>query len=256
MVYKFGIGKLKLKQSGTTIKEIIPATEISIDYRLTTKREYNESGVAIDELKEEEQLTLTCTFASNAYEPSIIQGDIYDLVLETGVSGGGIAATIANCKLTGYNIRETHDQFSVTTITFSKIGAIDSAPGASITKQRVKFGSVYLGDSATITPSYDGNVQPIIIPTALGILIQSTGVMGGGSLSIGVSGYIAKTTRLELEQYLINLYSSLSTGAQTMTIEYGGTSYTISNCYWQSGRPEVGKLNHTNFELTFIRSAY
>jgi len=256
MVYKFSIGKLKLKQGGSTIKEIIATTEIVIDYKLTTKREYNESGVPIDEMKEEEQLTLSCTFATNAYEPSIIQGDIYDLVLEAGVSGGGVTTTIANCKLTGYSVRQAQDEFSTTTITFSKIGPIDSAPGASITKQRVKFGSIYLGDSATVTPSYDGNVQSLIIPTALGILVRSTGDMGGGSLSIVVSGYIAKTTRLELEQYLINLYSSLSTASGTLTVELGGTSYTIANCYFQSGRPETGKKNHTNFEIVFSKSAY
>jgi hypothetical protein len=256
MIYKFSIGKLKLKQGGSTIKEIIATTEIAIDYRLSTKREYNESGVAIDEMKEEEQLTLTCTFATNAYEPSIIQGDIYDLVLEAGVNGGGVTATIANCKLTGYSVRQVQNDFSTTTITFSKIGPIDSAPGASITKQRVKFGSVYLGDSATLTPSYEGGVQSLIIPTALGILIRSTGDMGGGAITISINGYVAKTTRLELEQYLINLYSSLSTASGTLTVEYGGTSYTIPSCYFQSGRPESGKKNHTSFELTFLKSAF
>ena len=256
MVYKFSIGKLKLKQGLSVIKEIIATTDITIDYRMSTRREYNEGGVPIEEMKEEEQLTLTCTFATNAYEPSIIQGDIYDLVLEAGVSGGGVTATIANCKLTGYSVRQAENEFSTTTITFSKIGPIDSAPGASITKQRVKFGSVYLGDSATVTPSYDGNVQSLIIPTALGILVRSTEDMGGGSLSLTVSGYVAKTTRLELEQYLINLYTALATASGILTVEYGATSYTIPSCYFQSGRPESGKKNHTNFEIQFLKSAY
>ena len=256
MTYRFSIGKLSLKQSTTLIKEIITTTEISIDYRITTKRQYNESGVAIEEIKDEEQLTITCSFATDNYEPSIIQGDVYDLVLGTGAEGGGVAATIANCKLTGYSIRTTQDQFSTTTIIFSKIGPIDSVPGASITKQTVSFGGTQIGDSATVNTSYEGNVQPLIIPTALGILIQSTTVMGGGKLSITVNGYVKKTTRLELEQYLISLYAALSSSPQTLTITYGGTSYTITNCYWMSGRPDVGVKNYTNFELVFIKSAY
>ena len=253
MSYKFSIGKLKLKQGGSTIKEIIPTTEISIDYKLSTTREYDASGSTIDEFKDEEQLTLSVSFASTDYEPSIIQGDLYDLVLETGVVGGGIAATITNCKLTGYNIKTSQDQFSITTITFSKVGPID---GSSITKQRVKFGSVYLGDSASVTPSFEGNIQPLIIPTALGVLIRATKDLGGGSLSIIVSGYVKKTTRIELEQHLISLFTALDTEANTLTVEYGGSSYTIANCYFQSGRPEAGKKNHTNFELVFIKSAF
>ena len=104
--------------------------------------------------------------------------------------------------------------------------------------------------------SFEGNVNPIIIPTALGIIAQSTHAMGGGQLNITVNGYVKKTTRIELEQYLVNLYTTMSTEAGTITVTYGGSSYTLTNCYFRSGSAGSSGKVYSSFSLEFIKSAY
>jgi len=255
MTYKFSVGKVKLFQNGVLKKEIIPLTEISIRYSLTTHQERGPDGELIDEFKDTESLEVSFAYATDDYDLNLIKGEDYDITFEQTTEGRGISVTIASCKLTGYELTTTQNSFATTRVTFSKKGAIDSSPGEEPTKQKVKFGSVYLGDSAIVNTSYDGNVQTLIIPTALGVLIRSTQDMGGGALKITVRGYVKKDTRLELEQYLINLYSQLSTGKQDLTVEYGASSYTIPNCYWVSGRPE-GDKTYSNFTLEFVKSAY
>jgi len=254
--YKFSVGKLKLYQGASLIREIIPTKIIEINYNLTTHKEIEADGTPVDEIREEENLQITCEYVENTYDVSLVKGLSYDVVLETGVNSGGISATIAGCKLVGYSLRTSQDEFATGTLTFSKIGAIDSVAGSTPTKQKVKFGSVYIGDSAYVVPEYVGNAQSLIIPTALGVLCRSTTDMGGGQLNIRVAGYVKKTTRLEMEQYLISLYNSLATTPQTLTVEFGLTNYTITNCYWVSGRPDGNKKTYTNFELEFIKSAY
>lgn len=255
-IYKFSVGKVELKQNDVLKKEIIPTTEISIDYDISTHKEYGPQGEVTDEVKETETLTMTISYATDTYDITLIKGENYDVFFETSDAGGGIAVTFADCKLTGYSVRTAQSAYSITTLTFSKKGAIDATPGEEITKQRVKFGATYLGDSAYVSTSYAGNVQPLIIPTALGVLIQSTSDLGGGHLTIRVNCYVKKDSRLELEQYLINLYNLLSTGKNTLTVEHGVTSYTITNCYWSGGSPGAGNRNFTDFELAFVRSGY
>lgn len=256
-VYKFSVGKVKLKQGVVIKKEIINTTSVEIIYDLTTERKLDHNGKAIDEFKTEERLDITMTYTDSIdYDTVLIKGDVYDIVLETGHGGGGLAATLADCKLKGYSVRASQDTFSEVTLTFSKIGDIDSAPGDPITKQRVKFGAVYIGDSAYVIPEYEGNVNSLIIPTALGVLIRSTGNMGGGQQSIRINGYVKKDSRLELEQYLLNLYNSLSTDKQDLTIEYGVNFYVITNCYFRAGRPAGGNKNFTDFEIELVRSSY
>jgi|GEM_PF-2053253 len=254
--FKFSVGKVLLKQGGVLKKEIVPTTDISIDYAITTHKEYGTQGEITDETKDTETLTITISYSTDIYDTALVKGEDYDIFFETGHDGGGVAVTFADCRLTGYSVRTAQSEFSITTLTFSKRGAIDAVPGEEITKQKVKFGSVYIGDSASVSPSYSGNVQPLIIPTALGVLIQSTSDLGGGHLTIRVNGFVKKDTRLELEQYLINLYSLLATGKDTLTIEHGLTSYTIPNCYWSGGSPGAGNRQFTDFELTFVKSAF
>ena len=165
------------------------------------------------------------------------------------------------CRLTGYRVNASQSSFSITTLTFSKRGDIDLLPGEEPTKQLVKFakeggGEVYIGDSAYVVTTYKGNAKGLIIPTALGVLPRSTNDLGGGELNIQIKGYVGKSTRLELEQYLITLYNQLSTGVGTLTVEYGASSYTIDNCIWTGGSPDTNNKEHTSFELSFLKSAY
>ena len=80
--------------------------------------------------------------------------------------------------------------------------------------------------------------------------------MGGGQLTITVNGTVKKTTRLELEQYLLSLYTSLSTEPDTLTVEYGLTSYTITNCYLSRGNPGGANKTYSDFSLEFLKSAF
>jgi len=259
--YKFSVARLELKQGGTLKKIINLTTEINIGYETSTNKKFGGNGVVQDEFTDTKQLTISVTYITDDFDISLIEGEEYDLFFLTGVGGGGIAVTLANCRLTKYEVTETQSEFATTILTFSKTGIISSIPGDSITKQTVEFtkeggGTIFIGDSAYVNISYIGNTQAIVVPTALGILIQSTQKLGGGQIDIKINGYIKKNTRLELEQYLINLYSQLSTDIGTLTIKYGLTSYTIPNCYWRSGTPEFNNKNYTDFELTFIKSAF
>lgn len=257
MQYKFSVSKIKLKQIGVIKKEINTVASTTINWQSNTQKEYDTNGVAQDEFKLTEDLTITIAYLTDVnFDTTLIKGELYDIVFEAGVSGGGIAATLANCKLVGFAQRGVQDAFNTTTLTFHKLDEIDSSLYDAVIKQRVKFGSIYLGDSAFVIPEYQGNVHPLIVPTALGLLVRSTNDLGGGQLNIKVNGYIKKNTRLELEQHLINLYGLLETGSETLTIEYGASSYTITNCYWINGRPDSNKNNFTHFEMDFVKSAY
>lgn len=262
MNYSFGIGKVELKQSGVTVKSILPTQNIEIDHSVTTTKEIGPDGEVTDEYKDEESTVITVSFAEDNFDEDLVADEEYDLVLTT-VNDYGISVTLANCRLVGYRVTSAQGTYVTGVLTFSKRGAIDDAPGGGSepTKQTVSFnkvggGTVAIGDSAYINVGYQGNAQSFIIPTALGVLVQSTNDLGGGQLSISVNAYVNKSTRLELEQYLLNLYSQLSTEAGTLTVQYGGSSYTITNCYWTSGSPASSNKVHSKFSLSFIKSGY
>jgi len=254
--FKFSVAKVELKQGAVSKKEINLTTDISIEYDMSTVKKHGQDGLVQDEFSDTKQINISLTYAPEDIEPTLIKDEDYDLHFTTGANSGGIAVTLADCKLLKYSVIQSQSGFAMTTLIFSKKNEMNSVVGASITKQRVKFGSNYIGDSAYVNVNYVGNTQPIIVPTALGVLIQSTSDLGGGQLEVRVRGYVKKDTRLELEQYLINLYNTLSTGSGTLTVEYGATSYTITNCYWRSGSPDISNKNFTDFELSFIKSAY
>jgi hypothetical protein len=228
MDYSFGIGKVELKQGAVVIKSILPTTNIDIDHTINTTKKTDADGNVTDEYVEEETTTISIAFSEDNFDTSLAVNDEYDLVFTT-VNDQGISVTLANCTITSYKVTSSQGNFITGLITFSKRGAIDDAPGSEPTKQTVKFtkvggGTVELGDSAYVNTSYQGNANSFIIPTALGVLVQSTGTLGGGQLNIEVNGYVNKGTRLELEQYMITLYSQIITSVGTLTVTYGLTS--------------------------------
>jgi hypothetical protein len=263
-VYKFSVGKVKLNENGVLVKEILPLRDVEFRYDVTTVRKIGADGVPLDEFKQEERLIVTLSYAANSYELATFKDKELDLSFEAGAQGHGILVTIANCKLIGYTLRQTSATYAIAQLTFSKRGEIGGAPlglGEEPTKQTIKFGSdgdgwVDIGDSAHLLTAYIGNAQSLIIPTALGVLTRTTEEMGGGQLNITVRGYVKKDTRLELEQYLINLYAALATDVQKLKVEYGATSYTIDDVCFVSGRPDVGLNNYSDFTLEFMKSAY
>jgi len=217
-------------------------------------------GELLDEWKDEETTTIDISYASGSIPTTLIKGDYYDLHFVTQ-GGQGISATLNSCRLTGFDLSSDQSAFTMVTLTFSKKGAIDSTSGAETAKQTVTFtkeggGTVTLGDYAYVTPTFQGNAKEIIVPTALGIIVQSTGDLGGGQLNIAVAGHVHKDTRLELEQYLINLFSQLTTAVGDLVVSYGASSYTISDCYCQGASPGGGFKLHETFTINFVKSAY
>jgi len=257
MNYHFAVGQLVIKNGITVVKTIDNARNINVEYNISTHNEVGADGVVTDSIVEEESLTITAEWSDVGFDSSLAVGAYLDLYLQPGYNNSGIASiTFARCRITGYSVRSAQGEFVICQLTVTKTGAIGAGAGVEPTVQRVKFGSVYLGDSATVTTGYEGNVQSLIIPTALGVLLRTTQDLGGGQLSITVHGYVKKATRLELEQYLINLYTLLSTSPGTITVEYGASSYTILDCVFARGTPEGGNKLYGNFTIEFLKSAY
>ena len=258
MIYKFGIGRAKLTALETVlVKEIETATNIEFDYNVTESQQLGPEGEIQDTFKEEEKTSLTIEFADDI-DTDLILGQRYDIELTPGVEGGGFTSIdLTNCRLTGYNVKSTQGQFVIVRVTFTKIGAIGSSnsdPTADL--QTIKFGSIYLGDSAYLTSSYEGNVVSRIIPTALGTIFQTTGQTGGGKTTIKVTARVKKDTRLLLEAYVTNLFSSLSTDEETLTIEQSGDEYTLTNCVFVTGSMNGDYKTHTEIQLEFQKSSY
>lgn len=257
MTYKFSVGNVAIKDGDTVVKNISNAKNIELDYSISTTKEVGPDGVLLDEYKDEERLTITIEFTDDKFDTNLSQDKYYDVYLTTGPHNSGIAITFTKCKLTSYRVRTAQGEFLTATITFSKTGPLTHQPGQEEpARQKIKFGNVYLGDSATLVTSFQGNVVSHIIPTALGVLLRSTQEIGGGSLNITVRGVVKRDTRLELEQYFINLLTSLDTNKNTLTVEYGDMSYSITDCYFTEGSLSDRVSNHSEFTLTFQKSAY
>ena len=259
MDYRFSVGKLVLAQGSTDIKTIHFAKNINVSYKVNTHKEYGPEGQVTSEVIENEEITLTCEFVEAEWDYAIEVGTKYDVVLIPGDNNTGISLTLANCMITEYSLKSAQAEFVMGTLSFSKMGKLQET--GAVTKQVITFGDgssddVSLGDSATLDVSYDGNTITHIIPTALGIITRSTEFMGGGQLSIQVKAYVEKTTRLEVEAYLIGLYAQLQPGVGTLTVTYGGDSYTVTGCVWAKGSAMGAAAKYGSFTLDFIKSAY
>ncbi len=253
MDYKFSVSKIKLTALESVYTKTIETTSgVEIAYDVTTSRVSNPDGIAIEEWKDEEKISITLDYVDDI-DTTLIAGGRYDIELTTGAEGGGITFTLGNCRLVGYTVRTLQGQFIAISARFTKIGSAASSTG---TLQKVKFGSIYLGDTAYVTCTYQGNVITRIIPTALGTIFQPTSQTGGGLTTIRVKARVRKDTRLELEQYVNSLLNSLSTGKATLTVEYGATSYTLTNCVFTSGAMQDINRNFADIDFEFLRSAY
>jgi len=253
MIYKFSVGKATLTSLQTGyVKVVDVATSIEFNYDMTTIKEVGPDGIPTDEIKDEEKITLSFEFTDDV-DTALIAGQTYDIVLTPGVEGGGISLSLENCRLTNYNVRTSQNNFVAIRVSFSKVGPIDSG---TATKQQIAFGGVALGDSAYLVPSYQGNVINRIIPTALGTIFQTTGQTGGGLTTIKVKARVKKSTRLELEQYVTNLFSILSTSKASLVVSQGVTSYTLTNCIYVNGSMHDIYKNYVEMEFEFQRSSY
>ena len=117
--------------------------------------------------------------------------------------------------------------------------------------ERITFNSIYLGDHAWVSVSYNGNVSTRVIPRAKGAVIYDTKEMGGGILTITVHAWVIKDTRKELEKFFYDLEGNLGRAKATLDIEGYLTvtdaaidSYEMSNTENQ---------NHSKFTVTIIK---
>jgi len=260
-MFKFSVGKVTIKEGDTILKTITPLTDVEFRYSTSRERKTDAEGNVTDEFETTKTYEITISYAtSDDIDLQTLEDKTLDLYFETVNGERGMDFTFASCTVSDYSYRQAQDQFTIVTITFSKQGPLDSTPGEEPVRQKVYFGEtgnwVQIGDSAYIVPSYTGNAQSLIIPTALGVLIRSTATLGGGALTITVRAYVSKDTRLELEQYCLNLFSQLSTGKKSLRVEYGGSSYTISDCYWVDASVSSENKLYTELTLKFIKSAY
>jgi hypothetical protein len=253
MIYKFSVGKAILTALEVVYsKTIETATSVSISYDVTTTRAINPDGIAYDEYKDEEKITIELSYVDDI-DPVLINGGRYDILLTTGAEGGGITYSLGNCRLIEYSVKTIQDNFVTITARFSKIGSASSSTGSI---QKVKFAGTYIGDSAYATFSYQGNVINRIIPTALGSIFQTTGQTGGGLTTIKVKARVKKDDRLTLESYINSLFSSLSVVKGSLVVEYGTTSYTLTNCVFVNGSMQDINRTYGELEIEFQRSAY
>jgi len=121
--------------------------------------------------------------------------------------------------------------------------------------KRVKFvvdSTEYdLGVTEWVNIDYTGNVQTRIIPRAKGVKIWNTSEIGGGVLTVTVDTFIVKSSRLEVEQYVLNLINNLANKKGDLVIE--GT-FTVSDCYINDIRSSKSDNRWNYITITFVKS--
>ena len=252
--YAFSIGSMVLKQATVTKKTIAYAKNIAIDQKVSTTKQYGPDGTTVIETVDTEETIITADFVEKAWDTTLVVGASYDLELLPGALNTGIALTLTTCKLTGYTVRESHADYVLGSLVFSKLGTITG--GGTPLVEQAQFGSIYLGDSATVNSSFEGNMTSIIIPRALGALIRSTYQNGGGVSRITIEATKNDVNSFLLEQYWLGLVSQLSPSTATITVTYNTTSYTLTNCRLVSFSTGEIKAKSSKATFEFIRSAY
>jgi len=108
-----------------------------------------------------------------------------------------------------------------------------------------------LGQMSWFNPSYDGNVMIRTIPRAKGVQIYSGEEMGGGLIRISVQAFKVGLTRLEIEQYLLNLITNIANKQGTLEIE---DTLSLENCYIESISPSADSNRWSTFTINFVKS--
>lgn len=119
----------------------------------------------------------------------------------------------------------------------------------------IKWKGIDLGNHAALSVEYVGNVDIRVIPRAKGVKIWSTEELGGGYLRLTVSGFVAKETRVEVEQYFAELDSALEfNAAGDLVVASGTTSFTLTDCYLESLSQDTDDLKAVSFSMKFVKS--
>ncbi len=124
-------------------------------------------------------------------------------------------------------------------------------------KYQVKWKGVKLGDHAFLTFSGSGNNDIRVIPRAKGVKIWSTYELGGGMTEIKVESFLARTSRITLEEYfkdLDSLFELNQVGDLVITDLTTSATYTLTNCFLKSYSQEARDLKSNSFTLEFVRS--
>ncbi|KKN82780.1 hypothetical protein LCGC14_0306040 [marine sediment metagenome] len=124
-------------------------------------------------------------------------------------------------------------------------------------KYEIAWRNVKIGDHAFITFNYSGNTDERIIPRAKGIKIWSTYELGGGKTNITVTGFVARNSRIALEEYFNNfdsLFSLNEVGDIIITDTSTSNTYTLPDCYLKSYSQESSDLKSNTFIMEFVKS--
>jgi len=108
-----------------------------------------------------------------------------------------------------------------------------------------------LGQMSWINPTYEGNVMTRIIPRAKGTRIYSGEEMGGGIIRLTVEAFKVGSSRLEIEQYLLDLINNLANKKGTLKIE---DTLTLDNCSIVNISPSPDSSRWSVFTITFVKS--
>ena len=108
-----------------------------------------------------------------------------------------------------------------------------------------------LGQMSWMTPSYTGNNLVRPIPRAKGVQIYSGEEMGGGSIRLQIEAFKIEASRIEIEQYLLDLINNIANKKGTLEIE--GT-LTLENCFIESISPSQASNKWSSFNVEFVKS--
>ena len=79
--YSFSVGTVEVwnsGSSGTLVQSLAPATDINIDWALSTYRDIGPNGELLEEFKDEETTTISIDYAGGSLPVTLIKGDYYD----------------------------------------------------------------------------------------------------------------------------------------------------------------------------------
>lgn len=115
--YKFGVGKIKIGAgdavatcTGITVRtDGGPVEYRGGDYRLPMWIELGAKSVEI-----------SVESAKFDVDPAELDNAYVTVELSAGAEGGGLVASVTNCKLVDYEVRQTQDGFVVSTLTLRK----------------------------------------------------------------------------------------------------------------------------------------
>jgi hypothetical protein len=109
------------------------------------------------------------------------------------------------------------------------------------------FGGVNIGDFGWLEVSHENEVEVHKIPRADGAILRRR---GGGLKTLTVHGWVKKTSRKSLEEYINSLAGAFGSGLADLVVN--GNTY--SNCILKSISPGSDYYTWSRFSIVFYKS--